>query len=143
MIFANVQNAVNAFGQGDPYYQASILETVYDGATNVTVGETTVTWNYNDLNNGTFLENLTEQQGAVLLFDTLSRIFQSYNLHVPEEFTTTLEELADHQIDASQDTFEYLLGTLALRFYVSAVYYVVASVFPIFDSESSNGRERL
>jgi hypothetical protein len=128
MIYANVQNAVNTFGQGSEADQAAILETVYDNATSMTIGDTTVGWDYADVNNGTFLGNLTEQELAVLVFDVLSRIFQSYNLHVPEDYTNTLEAVADHQITVSQDLYDYFIETLALRFYVSAVYYAVACV---------------
>jgi len=128
MIYANVQNALNTFGQGDVNDIVSILETVYNGAENVTVANTTVTWNYNDLQNGTFLHNLTDQQSAVLLFDVVQRIFMSYNLHVPHEYTDLLEHVADGSVPPTQDVEEALLTVLAFRFYVSAVYYVVACV---------------
>lgn len=128
MIYANVANAVNSFGQGGEQYQADILATVYNNATSVTIGNTTVGWDYNDVNNGTFLDNLTEQQLAVLVFDTCSRIFQSYNLVIPGEFTDLLNKLADGQVPPEQDVYEFLLESLAYRFYVSAVYYVVACV---------------
>jgi len=128
MIYANVANAINGFGSGGEDYQASILATVYNNATSLTIGNTTVGWDYNDVNNGTFLNNLTEQQLAVLVFDACSRIFQSYNLVVPAEFTDLLDQLADGQVPPEQGVYEFLLESLAYRFYVSAVYYVVACV---------------
>jgi len=127
MIYSNVSNAMNSFGNGDLQTQVNIFDTLYPDTTNITIGETFISWNYtvDDVPN---LDNLTEQQSAVLVFDVLTRIFQSYNLHVPQEFTELLTELADHEVPANENTYLTLLDMLAARFYVSAIYYLVSCV---------------
>jgi hypothetical protein len=129
MIYANVSHAMNSFGNGDRQTQFSIFESLYPNTTNITVGDTFISWNYTD--SAANLQYLTEQQGSVLVFDVLRRIFQSYDLQVPAEFADLLTALADDQVPADQATYLTLLGMLAQRFYVSAVYYLVACVSPL------------
>lgn len=131
MLYANVWNAVEAFGSGDPHVIGDLFQTFYPyppNATvgNFTVGNTTVTWNPQQVYNDTFLDSLSPIQGAVLFFEFFSKIFESYSIHLPETFEELFDELAHGQIPISQDIYEQLVGLLILRFLVSAVYYLVA-----------------
>jgi len=131
MLYANVWNAVEAFGTGDPHIIGDLFQTFYPyppNATvaNFTIGNTTVTWNPQQVYNDSFLDSLSPLQGAVLFFDIFSKIFESYSLHLPETFTELFDELAHGEIPPSNDLIVELVGLLLIRFLVSAVYYLVS-----------------
>jgi hypothetical protein len=133
MVYANVWNAVDAFGGGDADTVGDIFSTFYPstpGATsmNTTIGTTFISWDPTTVYSDDFLSNLTQQQLAVLVFDIVGKIFQSYNLHLPSEYTSLFSELANNQVPANNETLGELITMLASRFLVSAVYYLVACV---------------
>jgi hypothetical protein len=133
MLYANVWNAVDAFGGGDPGTVGDIFSTFYPstpGATtmNTTIGTTFISWDPNTVYSDNFLNNLTSQQLAVIVFDIVGKIFESYNLHLPEEYTQLFTELANNQVPANDQTLGELITMLASRFLVSAVYFLVACV---------------
>jgi uncharacterized protein with von Willebrand factor type A (vWA) domain len=110
-----------------------IFSTFYPstaGATtmNTTIGTTFISWDPNTVYSDTFLNNLTTQQLAVIVFDVVGKIFESYNLHLPDEYTHLFTQLADNQVPVNDQTLEDLITMLASRFLVSAVYFLVACV---------------
>lgn len=133
MVYANVWNAVDAFGGGDPDTVGDIFSTFYPSTTNATtmnttIGTTFISWDPNTIYSDSFLNNLTSQQLAVIVFDVVGKIFQSYNLHLPAEYTNLFTELADNQVPVNDQTLTDLITMLASRFLVSAVYFLVACV---------------
>jgi hypothetical protein len=134
MLYANVSNALNAFGSADSTVVGDTMITLYsDNPANTTmyslvIGHTNVTWDQNDVYNDTFLASFTDQQLAVLVFDVFGRIFLSYDLHPPDDYETLLHQLADGEVPNNEETYEELLGMLVTRFIISAVYYQVAAV---------------
>ena len=135
MLYANVSNALNAFGTGDSNVVGNTMVTLYsDNPANTTmytlvIGHTNVTWNQNNVYNETFLDTFTPQQLAVLVFDVFGRIFLSYDLHPPDDYEDLLHKLADGVVPNNEETYLELLSMLVNRFVISAVYYQVAAVY--------------
>jgi hypothetical protein len=136
MLYANVWNAIDAFGGGDASTVGDIFTTFYppdSGNTtsqNVTIGTTFISWNPQTVYSDTFLDNLSQQQLAVIVFDVIGKIFQSYSLHLPEDYQHLFTELSEGQAATNESTIIQLILLLASRFLVSAVYYLVACVPP-------------
>lgn len=134
MVYANVWNGIDAFGGGDPHTVGNIFTTFYPPVSpnatsqNVTIGNTFISWNPQQVYSETFLNGLSVQQLYVLIFDIIGKIFQSYNLHLPEEYSHLFDELANGQASTDDNTATELVLLLAGRFLVSAVYYLVACV---------------
>lgn len=139
MLYANVWNGINAFGGGDPNTVGDIFTTFYPpisaNATsqNVTIGHTFIQWDPRTVYSNTFLDNLSMQQLLVIIFDVIGKIFQSYNLHLPEDYQHLYDELSNGEVATDEATVAQLVILLASRFLVSAVYYLVACVFPTQD----------
>ena len=134
MVYGNVWNAIDAFGGGDPLTVGNIFTTFYppvsSNATsqNVTIGDTFISWNPQDVYSDSFLSNLSLQQFYVVVFDIIGKIFQSYNLHLPDEYSHLFDQLSNGQASTDDTTATELVIFLAGRFLVSAVYYLVACV---------------
>jgi hypothetical protein len=143
MLYANTFNAINAFGTGDSNQVGKIMSTFWPAVNgtnqSLVVGHTNLTWNPAGYYNDTFLEQFSEQGVAVLVFNVLGKIFESYSLHLPDDYESTLEALADGQAPANEDTYTELLLILLNRFIVSAIYYLVACVCSL--AKSGSGRE--
>jgi hypothetical protein len=139
MLYANVWNAIDAFGGGDPDTVGNIFTTFYPplspNATsqNVTIGTTLITWDPQTVYDASFLDNLSTQQLVVMVFDVVGKIFESYNLHLTNDYEHLFEELSNGQVETNEDTVAQLIFLLAGRFLVSAVYYLVACVNPPTD----------
>jgi hypothetical protein len=136
MIYANVNNAFNAVVSNDTETLGQIFTTLYPPPANsdiynLTVGHTTITWNTSTVFDPTFLptllSNVTEQQFAVLLFDAFEKIFESYNLELPDNYTHILDDIANGA-PLTNATLINLGNMLDARFLVSAVYFLVACV---------------
>ena len=135
MLFANVWNAINEVANGGPKSAGDIVNTFYPaapGATtaNAKIGNIIISWNVSTLYTDQFLANATELQIAVFAFDIFSKVFASYNLHVPDTFQHLYDEVVAGQVPPSADTVQQLTLMLIYRFLVSAVYFLVACVFP-------------
>jgi hypothetical protein len=128
MVYSNVWNALDAFGGGDSDTVGDIFETFYPYQNNFTVGNTFIQWNPNDVYNATFLDSFTAQQLSVVIFDVFGKIFESYGLRLPDEYSQLFEQLADGEVPNNDETFVELVVMLLTRFVVSAVYYLVACV---------------
>ena len=136
LLFANVFNAVDAFGTGDATIVGNTLLSLYppfDNGTTVSliVGHTNVTWDTSQVYNETFLAGFTDQQLGVLVFDVFGRIFESFSLHLPNGYEELLHELGDGVVANDNTTYTQLLVMLLTRFVVSAVYYLVACVISL------------
>jgi len=135
MLYANVSNAINAFGTGDSDVVGDTMTVLYsdnpDNSTmySLVIGHTNITWDQAAVYNETFLDSFTPQQLAVLVFDVFGRIFLSYDLHPPDDYENLLHQLADGEVANDESTYESLLIMLVARFIISAVYYVVAAVW--------------
>lgn len=134
MLYANVFNAINAFGTADSDIVGDTMVVLYsDNTTNssiysLVIGHTNITWNQNAVYNDNFLDSFTPQQLAVLVFDVFGRIFLSYDLHPPDDYESLLHQLADGEVANDENTYLSLLSMLVTRFVISAVYYQVAAV---------------
>jgi hypothetical protein len=134
MLFANVNNALNAFANSPDAQQiGDIINTFWPPQPNQTIngfviGETNVTWDVNQVYNLTYLQDFDPHEFTVLLFEIFSKIFQSYDLEPPDNYEHTLESLANGDLPMDNSTYQYLYLILINRFLVSAVYYLVACV---------------
>ena len=134
MLYANTFNAINGLGTGDSKQVGDIMSTFWPAlnGTNrnqtLVVGHTNLTWNPTGYYNETFLDQFSEKGLAVLVFTILEKIFESYSLHLPLDYESTLEALAGGVKTANENTYTQLLLILLNRFIVSAIYYLVACV---------------
>jgi len=137
MLFANVINALNSFGNHpDAETIGNMINTFWPPEANQTtngfvIGDTNITWNVNQVYNATYLENFDSDDFKVLIFEIFGKIFQSYDLEPPADYEHTLESLANGDLPMDNTTYEYLFLILITQFLVSAVYYLVACVHPL------------
>jgi hypothetical protein len=136
MLFANIWNLVDSFGTNDPQSTGNIINTFYPappGATtmNTTVGNAIfVSWAVDTIYTDQFLANATDLQTTALAFDVFSKIFQSYQLHPPDDFEELFDEILHGEVPVTDQTIRDLVLMLIDRFLVSAVYFLVACVCP-------------
>lgn len=134
MLYANIFNAINAFGTGNSNQVGDIMSTFWpalngtDVNQTLVVGHTNLTWNPSGYYNSTFLSQFSEKGLAVLVFNIFEKIFESYSLHLPGDYESTLEALADGDAPANNDTYTELIFMMLDRFIVSAIYFLVSSV---------------
>ena len=142
-MYANVWNAVDAFGGGDPTTVGNTLTALFPAGLNqtnlnFTINQTTVSWNPHQVYDPKFLGNFTNRQLWVLAFEVFIKIFESYNLHLPDEFEHKFEQLAANtSVPVNNGTINELVLFLLERFLVSAVYYLVACVHLVSDCADS------
>jgi hypothetical protein len=137
MLFANIWSVVDSVGSDDPQQTGEIVNTFYPappGATtmNTTVGDIFISWEVSQLYTNEFLDNATELQTTALAFDIFSKIFESYDLHPPEDFQELFDEIihGEYPGPITNETVTTLVLMLIDRFLVSAIYYLVACVVP-------------
>jgi hypothetical protein len=133
MLYANVSNAINAFGTGDSNVVGDTMTVLYDPGTNgsyysLVIGHTNITWDTTQVYNETFLDQFNSEQLAVLVFDAFGRIFLSYGLHPPDDYENLLHGLADGTVPNNETTYQNLVVMLVTRFVISAIYFQVACV---------------
>jgi hypothetical protein len=135
LLYANTFNAINAFGTGDANTVGDIFSTFWppnengtDTNATLVIGHTNITWSTAGYYSETFLDQFSDQDLVVLVFNVLEKIFESYGLHLPDDYESTLEGLANGHVPSNEETYSELLLMLLDRFIVSACYYLVSSV---------------
>jgi hypothetical protein len=141
MLFANIYYAIHPIIKGDFQAFGKILTTLYAPQPNSTevfiqIGNTTITLNSTEISNtnylNTSLNQLSDQQFYVLVFDVFDKIFESYSLPSPPGYESLLDELGDGQLPDNLETFVALLATLLDQFLIAAISYLVSCVVIIF-----------
>lgn len=134
MLFANTWTAVNSFGSGNSDVVGDLFNQFYPPNSDnqtvqyLVVGHTNITWDPRQVYNESFFDSFSPDESIYLIFDVFGKIFESYSLHLPQEYEDLYHQLVDGQVPNDENTYQELILILIERFLVSAIYYQVACV---------------